>query len=239
MPQSRLRLALNTPPNIHSVKIFGVCQWFDLGCWGAVFGLRGRQHRCGNNLLGAQFKNQYGRNTAWQNSFLREACQQAVKAPKTLRQMAWAASFLFRTRKCLASRSLFERSFGRSRCHCGQIQQIFANPLKWSQKVYQRTLAPKDADCANGTTCPAPTWTTLTQQTPGNPTEDTAFNSAVTAGISGANGFYDLGGVVTSQGTNKWTLTPAPPYALDQQHPNLARYQLVRAANLIPALTYP
>ena len=117
---------------------------------------------------------------------------------------------------------------------------LFGYGASW-QKKYQTTLTPVTTD--PGT--PSAAWTTLTQQTVTS-SDRVNCNTAIRAGLSFVNGYFEVADVVESaRNSGKWTVTPSPPYTGDGTHPgvnntsNLAGYGLVQSSGVITGITWP
>lgn len=115
----------------------------------------------------------------------------------------------------------------------------FAGP---NVKVFQTTITPHTNDPAT----PAAGWTTLGQQSSHSPTTDTnrdLFNTALrggTSGITRLTNFYDTASIVESGlNSNKWIVTPTPPYTVEGLHPNVAGHALLVSSGIVPAPAFP
>jgi lysophospholipase L1-like esterase len=105
-------------------------------------------------------------------------------------------------------------------------------------KVFQTTITPH--------TTSTDAWMTVANQSSNNPTTDTnrdLFNPALRAGTTGIArlaGFYDTASVVESGiNSNKWTVTPTPPYTTDGLHPNVAGHALLVSSGIVSAPVFP
>lgn len=110
------------------------------------------------------------------------------------------------------------------------LQLIFGLAASF-QKKYQTTITPL--------TTSTDAFATLINQTV-RVSDRINFNTAVRAGLSGLNGFFDVASAVESSlNSGKWLVTPTPPYTDDGIHPILAGYLLVPASGVISGIVWP
>lgn len=108
------------------------------------------------------------------------------------------------------------------------------NAATGAKYKYNTTLQPYTSD--PGT--PAAAYTTLGQQSVVAITS--AFNDLVRAGFAGQSGFYEIADTSTSaHNSNKWIVTPTPPYTGDGLHPNNAGIALITNSGVIIPAPYP
>jgi len=111
------------------------------------------------------------------------------------------------------------------------LQAIYAL-TRAGQKVLQTTATPYSSSTDG--------WMTTGNQTAIGQAARATFNDSVRAGIAGTTGFRDIASVLeTSQNSDIFKASPAPPYTGDGLHLSQAGYDLVTSSGIISPITYP